>query len=305
MSRNRPRIFRPVTIDSPTQVVGESGAWGWPLFLLRFAVCTLFLGRGVLYLSHFSPLSVFFWNQGWLERPLSWCGIVWEDYAATSEPLITRVQAGFGIVFIISAIACWWVQGDRHRWARWVVSIGMLGLLPYWLLKWVDKDYQFAMFIEHFLQWGTPLLLLLFWRLPRLGWFALAWVLISCTFVGHGLYAIGLGVPHSNDFVNMTMHLLGTGEVGARRFLLCVGWIDLFLPILFLIPHTRVVALAYAAFWGLGTALARILCHYTPAEDYYGLHPWTAECVVRLSHGLVPLVVLLLLLNCFGDKNRV
>ena len=30
-----------------------------------------------------------------------------------------------------------------------------------------------------------------------------AWVFFACTFVGHGQYAIGLGVPHSNEFVNM------------------------------------------------------------------------------------------------------
>ena len=69
------------------------------------------------------------------------------------------------------------------------------------------------------------------------------------------------------------------------------------LPALFLIPHTRIPALGYAAFWGLATALSRIPAHFTKAEDFYGLHPWTAESVVRLTHGLVPLAMLLLALK--------
>ena len=45
------------------------------------------------------------------------------------------------------------------------------------------------------------------------------------------------------------------------------------------------------------TALSRIPAHFTRAEDFYGLHPWTAESIVRLTHGLVPLVMLLVILQ--------
>ena len=266
----------------------------WIVLLLKLSVCTLFLGRGYLYLSDFSPLSVFFWNQGWLEKPLlDFFQLEWEQYAATSEPLIRIVQNITGGWFLVCALVCWWVRPSGRRWASSLVLIGMVGLMPYWLLSWVDKNYQFAIFLEHFLQWGTPLLLLLYGRIQARKWFFLAWLFFACTFIGHGQYAIGLGVPHSNDFVNMCIRLFNTDEAGARVMLIVFGWLDFLVVFLALVPAMRLYAMAYAAFWGLATAFSRILCHYTPAEDFYGMHPWAAEWIVRNAHGLVPLAMLL------------
>lgn len=268
------------------------------LLLLRIAASTVFLGRGILYLSNFAPLSAFFWHQDWLEKPLAdWFGISWEHYAATSEPMIIGVQNTMGVLFLICAVVCWWVGPGKRKWPIPIVLIGTVGLMPYWLLSWVDKNYQSGMFLEHFLQWGTPLLLALYGRMSMRKWYAMTWVFVSFTFIGHGQYAIGLGVPHSNDYVNMCIRMLKVDEAGARIFLVIVGWIDVILPALILIPKVRIPALGYMAFWGLVTALARIVSHYTRAENYYGLHPWTAEAVVRLTHGLIPLVMLLLLLR--------
>ncbi|MDX1680313.1 MAG: hypothetical protein R3242_06245 [Akkermansiaceae bacterium] len=275
------------------------------LLLLRLAASTVFLGRGILYLSKFSPLSAFFWHQDWLEEPLAkWFGMSWEHYAATSEPLIIGTQNALGVLFLLCAVLCWWVGPKKRIWPNWIVLIGVFGLIPFWLLSWVDKNYQSGMFLEHFLQWGTPLLLVLYGRMSSSKWFALAWVFTSFTFIGHGQYAIGLGVPYDNNYVNMCIRLLRTDEEGARLFLAIVGWIDVVLPILFLIPKARIPALGYATFWGLVTALSRIPSHFTRAQDYYGLHPWTAEAVVRLTHGLIPLVMLLLILRARRQHRK-
>ena len=278
---------------------GKSSAKDIILILLRVAASSVFLGRGILYLSKFSPLSALFWNQDWLEKPLlDWFGVDWEVYAATSESMIHGVEYGMGILFLSAAVACWMFQPGKKSQAMWVILFGTLGLIPYWLLSWADKDFQFPMFLEHFLQWGTPAFLMLYGWLGERKWYVLAWVFVSCTFVGHGQYAIGLGVPHSNDYVNMCIQIFKVDEQEALQFLRVVGWIDLALPVLFLLPYARVAALGYAALWGIATALARMVSHYTPAEDYYGLHPWTAETIVRLAHGLVPLVMLLILVRC-------
>ena len=206
------------------------------LLLLRIAASTVFLGRGILYLSNFAPLSAFFWHQDWLEEPLAkWFGMSWEQYAATSEPLIIGTQNVLGVLFLICAVLCWWVGPRNRTWSMWIVLIGMLGLVPYWLLRWVDKDFQSGMFLEHFLQWGTPLLLALYGRIDPKKWWAMSWVFVSFTFIGHGQYAIGLGVPHDHEYVNMVIRLLRTDEEGARLFLVIVGWIDVILPALFVV----------------------------------------------------------------------
>lgn len=283
---------------------GGSDLDHWVVLLLKVSVCTLFLGRGYLYLSNFSPLTSFFWHQGWLERPLyALFQIEWEHYAATSEPMVRVVQSIMGGWFLVCAVVCWWVRPSGRSWAVVAVLAGMVALMPYWLLSWVDKNYQSAMFLEHFLQWGTPLLLVLYGRLQRWRWFWVAWLFFAFTFIGHGQYAIGLFVPYSNDFVNMCIHIFNTEEAGARSILLVIGWLDVALPVFALFQVTRVYAMAYAAFWGLATAFTRVLCHFTPAEDFYGMHPWAAEWVVRFAHGLVPLAMLLVAVQINSSRK--
>ncbi|MFC7337855.1 hypothetical protein ACFQY0_11755 [Haloferula chungangensis] len=267
-----------------------------PLWILRVATVFLFAARGFLYLTNHGPLSVFFWNQDWLEVGVfRFLGLDWETYAANSEVVILSTQKSMGWLFISAAAVACFVSPTRNRWASGVVLGGAVFLIPYWLLAWVETDYRLPMFLEHFLQWMTPLLLVGYGRLPRMLWCGLAWLAVSCTFVGHGHYAIGLGVPVTNDYINLCIAILHCNADTAKTLLAWVGWVDLALPVLILLPWLRVPALGYMALWGVMTAIARIVGHWTPAEDYYGLHPWLAEAIVRLPHGLVPLTLLVLL----------
>ncbi|MEX0323970.1 MAG: hypothetical protein AB3N63_17560 [Puniceicoccaceae bacterium] len=274
----------------------ESRERDWIQFILKLATCSLFLGRGVLYLSGYSPLTAFFWNQDWLEPiVVRLLGVPWEAYAATSEPLVSNIQYLMGSFFIACSIVCWWISPTRNRWASGIILAGTVILIPYWILCWANKDFQSAMFLEHFLQWGTPLLLVLYDRIGPRAWYGVAWLFTSCTFFGHGQYAFGLGVPQSNDFLNMCIRLLGVDAEAANLFLQFIGILDFALPVLLLIPYIRFSGLLYATVWGTATALARVMSHWTPAEDFYGMHPWAAETIVRLAHGLVPLAMLLII----------
>ena len=267
----------------------------WILISLRLAACALFLGRGYLYLSDLGPLSAFFWNQDLLEYPLeSLTGMSWENYSAHSETLILTIQRSMGALFLVAAIACWFVPGRECKLANGVVLAAAFCLLLYGLLRWSDADFKFAMLLEHSLQWGTPLLLVLYGRMQLSIWGSLAAILIAFTFIGHGMYALGFGVPQNNEFVNMTMRLLGVDRHGALIFLRIAGILDFLAPALLWFPRSRIPAAAYAAFWGLLTAFARIAAYWTPAENFYGMHPWIAEAIVRLPHGLVPFSLMLL-----------
>ncbi|PXA05759.1 hypothetical protein DDZ13_02505 [Coraliomargarita sinensis] len=269
----------------------------WVLYCLRFAVSALFLGRGYLYLSDLAPLSAFLWNQDLLERPLEWLtGMSWESYSAHSEGFILTMQRTMGMLFLAAALPCWYVRGSRRRLVNGLVLAAGLFLFVYGLLRWSDADFRIAMLLEQSLQWGAPLLLMLYGRVRDSRWTALAALLIAATFIGHGCYALGLSVPQNHEFVNMTMRALSLGRPGALIFLHAVGVLDFLVPVLFWVPKLRLYALAYAAFWGLLTAFARIFSYWTPAEDFYGMHPWVAETIVRLPHGLIPLALLLIYL---------
>jgi uncharacterized membrane protein YphA (DoxX/SURF4 family) len=278
-----------------TNTTKNEAARDYVLLCLRLAACTLFLGRGYLYISEIGPLSAFFWNQDWLGKPLeALTGMSWEAYSAHSEGFILAIQRSMGVLFLVAAVACWFVRGSGRKWANGIVLAAAFCLFLYSLLRWSDSDFQIAMLLEHFLQWGTPLLLVLFGRLDMSLWRLMAAILIACTFIGHGLYALGWGVPQNNEFVNMTTRILGVDRGGALIFLHLAGVLDFLAPILLCFSKLRIPAAAYLTLWGLLTALARIASYWTPAEDYYGMHPWMAETIVRLPHGLVPLALMLL-----------
>jgi len=266
---------------------GFSSVW----VLLRIAAVSLLLGRGVLYLSGMGPLSALFWNEGLLSEWVSslW-GISWEAYAATSEPLILRTQWVLGGVYLSGAVLCFRYRPGR-RWTGVFLVVVAICLAPYWLLRWMDKAYQFPMLLEHLLQWSPPLLLVGYGCWRRSTWMRFCIAVTSLTFAGHGLYALGLRWARPHSFMFMTMKLLPLQERGAEIFLMIHGVLDLVLAGLLVWPRTRIPAAFYMAFWGLVTAFARIASHVTPVEDGYGLHPWLAETIVRFPHGLIPLAI--------------
>lgn len=274
------------------------------LILLRTAASLMLLARGFLYLRQRAPWSTLLWRQDWLEGFIKQLlGITWEEYAATSEPIILFIQTSIGLLFIICAPICW--LSTSNHWKNSMLYLATAFMLFHTLLRWTDRVYEIPMLIEYSLQWATPLLMLLYGRIKERTWFAVTSVLISLTFVGHGLYAMGLGVARPHQFVNMTMGILGLSENNSHIFLMIFGLFDLLVPVFLLLPYRfKMAALAYGTFWGLLTASARVFAHMTPAENYYGLDPWLAETLVRLPHGLIPLSALLLILQIYRTKKN-
>ena len=58
---------------------------------------------------------------------------------------------------------------------------------------------------------------------------------------------------------------------------------------------TLKVTAIYAVFWGFLTALARVVANYSTDFPLETLHQYGFETVVRLCHGLGPLLILFLL----------
>ena len=91
----------------------------------------------------------------------------------------------------------------------------------------------------------------------------------------------------------MTTGILPVTEEGSLLFLKIVGWLDFVVVALLFIPVTQRAALIYMICWGGATSLARVLTYYEPNLPWNGMDPWLAEALVRTSHFLVPLWLLL------------
>uniref|UniRef100_UPI0025D60385 hypothetical protein n=1 Tax=Winogradskyella sp. TaxID=1883156 RepID=UPI0025D60385 len=118
-------------------------------------------------------------------------------------------------------------------------------------------------------------------------------IAIACTFVAHGLFAMGL-IYLPGYFVDMTIKILGVNETQATVFLYVVGVLDLITSVLIFIPKVAKYALLYMMFWGFATAFARLLAGFNSDFFSMSIHNNTFLVIYRLSHGLLPLIVLVM-----------
>jgi hypothetical protein len=191
--------------------------------------------------------------------------------------------------------------------ALWALAAGTVitwfmrkGLVPVLLLAsvllfalavevFVHKDYQIHNLIEHALQYGTPALLaILIWKGKAQAFTWTARILIALTFVGHGVYALGVMIESTN-FMPMTGAILGTNAHNSELFLMAAGILDMVLAAAVLSGVGVKLIIWYAILWGLITAVARL--YYF---GYLGMEKGTwlkgaTEMGYRLCHGLVPL----------------
>ncbi len=264
--------------------------------LLLICSALVFAGRAYQYYFFGAPLTALFWDQGLMEPLVSgWFGREWTDFVTDPATSIRIERAlavlsgllGLGVVGTVSLL-----RGPRV-WAGILVGIAWSVLLLHAFLEMKDKFYHLAQFFEHGIQLACPLLLLLVafrpngnrWLVPAIK------VAAAATFAAHGLYALGL-YPVPGHFVSMTMELLRCPDAFARDFLFVVGWLDLAAAAGVFFPRLARVALGYMVVWGLATAVARVATGFYWDFPLSSLHQSLWATVVRLPHGLLPLVAL-------------
>ena len=232
-------------------------------------------------------------------------GLTWTEYAATSEPWIHFMIKVNGLFFLLCAILCLTVKPSAWL-QKTVLSLG-LALIGFYLITRTMSDFgRVGMAMEHALQLTAPLWLLLCLPAGKMGPRTIIGLklAIAFTFVGHGLYAIGY-YPVPASYQVMLAWLPGIEVENTVLLLELAALLDFAVAFAIFMPERRVqiAALSWAVCWGLLTALARTVTHITRAEDYYGLIPWCFETLVRTSHWLLPLLLLLLVLRQIGGAK--
>ncbi|MEL6922610.1 MAG: hypothetical protein AAFO94_01090 [Bacteroidota bacterium] len=278
------------------------------LWILQIAVAALFFGRAWQHLVWDAPYRSLLWDQAWMEGIiLRLTGLPWEQY-------ITSMEVDDGIRTFVKCVGAFYVLcgtialliRQNRRWMHWVLYLGSGSLLFLSFLYFKEKFFVPAQFFEYSLQWSAPLFLLYSVRygsLSRRAAFALR-LAIAFTFTAHGLYALNV-FPRPGIFMEMTMNILGVSETDAVRFLNLAGVLDLVLSVfIFFRGNLAKAALAYACFWGLATALARVWAFFDWSQAGATLSQWLHETVMRSPHFLLPLLLLLLLLQWPYDRLK-
>ena len=269
------------------------------MFLLKLCVVLVFLGRAYQYLFFNAPFRAFLWDEGLLKPAIeSIFNIPWNEYA-TNLTVDKWIQISIkinGIIFIIGAIAAIYIRTSFNKKAlRILIALGgyLLLLLAYLTLK--ERFFQHGQFFEHAMQIGLPFTLLYAIKtkmsIERIT--VILKILVSLTFVSHGLYAAGI-YPIPGHFIDMVIGSIGVTENTAVVLLKIAGILDFFIPILLFVPKISKYALLYAFLWGTVTALARFTVNFNFNFISSSIHQTIYLVIYRLPHGLIPLLIFII-----------
>lgn len=284
--------------------------------LLWIATSLSAFGRGLLHFTKDSPYWNFFWSEELLGPFLSLIGIEWSTYVESTkvEGLLTIFSVSMGLFYIAVSVilgqACskLLVSGElpegTHflRRSLWL----LLGLqLTYVSTYWLGHSLYLPIWFEQSTLMALPWLCLstglkdheqdpidstedlYLARAP----ITITRLALSCTFIGHGIFALGL-YPVPEDYLIMVMRTFGCTELTATSLLWWAGALDVLAALAVWTPrrHLKVrwMALTYMLFWGGVTAFARVVGHWGQGTFLDTVWYWFPELMVRLPHALIP-----------------
>lgn len=264
---------------------------------LKISCFFIFIGRGYQHLFWDAPFRSLLWDQNLLEPIInSIFKMSWNDYV-TSLEVDNYIQLTIkitGVFYISCAALTLTIHQHSKQWMKNIIKAGGVSLVILSLLITKDKFYHLAMFFEHSIQFCLPFVLLYFLKnRNRYRLQSILKIILALAFVCHGLYAIGALYPIPANFVTMTLNILPVDEPTAKFLLLVMGIIDFVIVIGVFVPKIAKPFLIYAAFWGIATALARLISPLTYGFSVDLFHQYSYLVLYRIPHGLVPLLILL------------
>ncbi|TXF91795.1 hypothetical protein FUA23_01005 [Neolewinella aurantiaca] len=278
------------------------------------AAITAFIGAGLQALLGDFPLRALLWDQSWFTWWAQLLGFTWSEWVTSLsvDQTIDWLGKLFGGLLLVGGLILVF-RTKKYRLAIRMLLIGsVLVLLLRNFLIWKEHFWQIGQLLEMFILTGAPII-----YLTRTAWSAgskdlfpiVLRLLIACTFIGHGLYAVGFH-PVPANFVFMTQSGLGVGEDLARQLLKVVGILDFVAAALLVLPSRRawLTALVWIIPWAVLTTFARVWSY----GGYVGAHTlisqWIPEVVVRLPHILLPLALFFLArtqdVDTVGGKDK-
>ncbi|MDD7985000.1 hypothetical protein PQO01_08580 [Lentisphaera marina] len=245
--------------------------------------------EGELRLLLILRISTFCCLFAWAWQHLLWgasYGALLGENSFVDEVILTRF---IGLVFLLTSLFSWTVKkGSRGQ----IISLAVSGILLTFMFfcKFVQVGYVLPNFIEHGGQMMTPLLLIIAIKYGvnhRLTIISIC-IAFTTTFIGHGIYASGL-YPTPDHFYALLEGSLGLrGEV-ADTIIKTAGYLDFVLCIVLFCRPLRSYCMAYAAFWGAATALARPVAGMSWDLSLWGADQFLQQAIWRAPHALIPL----------------
>lgn len=268
--------------------------------ILQIASIAVLAGHGWEHMLRGGPYRAFFLNDNLMRGFAERLGYQWIDVLQNPavDSAIMQGGRGVGVFFLIAAlVACF-----ARQLPKWMNGIFLLGgsflLCFYAFVLFLEKAYQWGLWLEYAAQFTTPVFLFaaLYWSVSKPKLIIALKIVIAITFICHGLYAIGF-YPRPGHFVDMMIYGFGISETVAHQILFMVGIIDIVVAILLFLPYQWVVymALIYTLIWGFLTSIARIVTTFEQDVMLASLQQHLPEVLYRFPHFLLPLLAIVLI----------
>jgi hypothetical protein len=218
-----------------------------------------------------------------------------EHYEYLSLPQEVLIQYAFGTFYFLCFIACLLPVYLLRQIPYFVWVFCSMALLANTLGAFIHAQYVPEQIVEHAIKIGLPIWFFMVIH-EKIVLVHLTKVLIALTFIGHGVFALGLNYIPGN-FISMTVTLLNVDSEKAEYFLFAVGLLDVIAAFAIFYTSFRKPALVYMIVWGFITALARAFYGFETSGSIDGVLYFIGNTVYRLPHGLIPLFYLILLHN--------
>lgn len=262
-----------------------------PVLLLRLGALLCFAGWTWQHFYWEGPYGVLLWQEATFAYA-SESGGDWDAFVGSgaNDGWVQRIVAAMYWPYLVCAVLT--LTARPRAWVQMAgLSLGAGGLATIAYAKYVQDLRQLPTLVEHGGQILSPALLVLALTLGvrHRATVAVAAIAFVSIFVGHGLYALGLGWPTPSTFHGMTTVVFGTDYEATTTILRIAGVLDLAVCVGLLIPGLRRGCALYAAAWGLLTALARPVSGMSTGLHYWGADQFVHEAVLRAPHALIPL----------------
>lgn len=267
-----------------------------PLLCLRLGGFLCFAGWAWVHFYWEGPYGILLWQDATYTLANRF-GNSWDEFVGSgaNDGFIQVWMARIGWIYLLGAILSLTVR--QRSWLQMMVLISgsaLLAALSY--AKYLGSQQQLPMLVEHGGQILIPVVLVLALTagVRHRATVIAAKVAVVMVFAGHGLYALGWHWPTPANFFGMTSIILHVDSETARTLLRIAGALDLLVCIGLFVPSLRLASTAYAAVWGLLTALARPVAGMSLALNYWGADQFVHEAVLRAPHFMIPLYLLFL-----------
>lgn len=269
------------------------------ILILKYACFFLLIGRGWQHFYWNAPYRVILWDEALLSPFINYLTPwTWQEYV--SSDLVHSVTQFFikfiGVLYFLLAFVTIFVKPWHKKLFRYYTFTSLHMIFLTYLIT-LDKGSYVGLFVEHAIQFMIPLLFagVYFGKINIEKNINLFKIAAACTFIGHGLFAVGFH-PVPGNFVEMIITTFQISETDAYTFLRIAGTLDFAAALLLFIPQTQLIALAFMSFWGIVTAFARTVAHLDLNLLFMSSTQWIHETLYRLPHGLVPLFLIIYLL---------